>query len=75
MNPFEIRLELLKLAYQIENERTMSERIRVENDWHTTKEKYSSLSPPPFPHILPVSVDDVVKTASALNAFVSTKDN
>lgn len=75
MNPFEIRLELLKLAYQIENERAMSERIRAENDWHATKEKYSSLSPPPFPHISPVSVDDVVKTASTLNAFVSTKDN
>ena len=68
MNPFEIRLELLKLAYQIENERSMSERIRAENDWHASEVKT------PFPQIPSVSVDDVIKTAATLNAFVSTKD-
>ena len=68
MNPFEIRLELLKLAYQIENERSMSERIRLENDWHSGSNKA------PFPQIPTVSVDDVIKTAATLNAFVSTKD-
>lgn len=71
MNPFEIRLELLKLAYQIENERAMSERIRMENDWHSIPDNMKI----PFPKIPSVSVEDVVKTASTLNAFVSTKDN
>lgn len=71
MNPFEIRLELLKLAYQIENERAMSERIRLENDWHAIRDNMKI----PFPQIPSVSVEDVVKTASTLNAFVSTKDN
>lgn len=68
MNPFEIRLELLKLAQQIENERVMSERIRLENDWHTFSNKS------PFPIIPTVSVEDVIKTAETLNAFVSKKD-
>lgn len=68
MNPFEIRLELLKLAQQIENERVMSERIRLENDWHAAK------SESPFPAIPTVSVEDVIKAAEALNAFVSKKD-
>lgn len=69
MNPFEIRLELLKLAYQIENERAMCERIRLENDWQSVDNNKI-----PFPHIPSVSVEEVVKTASTLNAFVSTKD-
>lgn len=68
MNPFEIRLELLKLAQQIESERVMTERIRLENDWHANSEKY------PFPEVPAVSVDDVIKTAETLNAFVSKKD-
>lgn len=72
MNPFEIRLELLKLAYQIENERAMSERIRLENDWQS--QSLTGKSSNPFPQISSVSVDDVVKTAATLNAFVSTKD-
>lgn len=68
MNPFEIRLELLKLAQQIESERVMSERIRLENDWHAGSNK------DPFPIMPTVSVDDVIKTAETLNAFVSKKD-
>lgn len=69
MNPFEIRLELLKLAQQIENERVMAERIRLENDWHAAAENTKT-----FPVVPTVSVEDVIKAAETLNAFVSKKD-
>lgn len=69
MNPFEIRLELLKLAQQIENERVMAERIRLENDWHAAAESTKT-----FPVVPTVSVEDVIKAAETLNAFVSKKD-
>jgi hypothetical protein len=68
MNPFEIRLQLLKLAQEIENERAMNERIRLENDWHAARSEL------PFPKIPTVSVEDVIKAAESLNAFVSKKD-
>ena len=71
MNPFEIRLELLKLAQQIENERVMSERIRLENDWQMIRENDTKI---PFPTVPVVSVEDVIKAAETLNAFVSKKD-
>jgi hypothetical protein len=70
MNPFEIRLELLKLAQQIENERVMSERIRLENDWHLIRDDMKVS----FPTVPVVSVEDVIKAAETLNAFVSKKD-
>jgi len=70
MNPFEIRLELLKLAQQIENERAMGERIRLENDWHSIRDDMKI----PFPTVPVVSVEDVIKAAETLNAFVSKKD-
>jgi hypothetical protein len=70
MNPFEIRLELLKLAQHIENERVMAERIRLENDWHAVRDNMKI----PFPTVPTVLVEDVIKAAEALNAFVSKKD-
>jgi hypothetical protein len=71
MNPFEIRLELLKLAQQIETERIMAERIRLENDWQMTRDNDTKI---PFPAVPTVSVEDVIKAAETLNAFVSKKD-
>ena len=72
MNPFEIRLELLTLAQRIENERLMAERIRLENDWE--KANVGSLTKIPFPFLPAVTVEDVIKSAETLNAFVSKKD-
>jgi hypothetical protein len=71
MNPFEIRLALLKLAQEIENERAMNERIRLENDWQMIRENDTKI---PFPTVPVVSVEDVIKAAETLNAFVSKKD-
>lgn len=68
MNPFEIRLELLKLAQSIEFEKMMAERIRLESDWQSFKSTY------PFPSLPAVQVEDVIKTAESLNTFVSKKD-
>ena len=68
MNPFEIRLELLKLAQSIEFEKMMAERIRLESDWQSFNSTY------PFPSLPAVQVEDVIKTAESLNTFVSKKD-
>ena len=75
MNPFEIRLELLKLAHSIESEKNMNERIRVENDWRIRCDlaDVKDSPPPPFPFIPTVSAEDVIKAAEALNAFVSNQ--
>ena len=72
MNPFEIRLQLLKLAQEIENDRVMNERIRLENDWQAQSLDGKAVNP--FPSIPTVSVEDVIKAAETLNAFVSKKD-
>lgn len=78
MNPFEIRLELLKLAQQIETERVMTERIRLENDWQVASDKLRNAPIdefPAFPNMPSVSAEAIIKTAEALNAFVSTTPN
>ena len=80
MNPFEIRLELLKLAYQIETEKVALDRNRQEQDWFAKKEvamhdiatrSITSATIDPFPIPKTISVEDVISSAETLNAFVS----
>lgn len=79
MNPFEIRLELLKLAYQIETEKVALDRNRQEQDWFTKRElamiainkEIDGPEITPFPVPKLVSVEDVLSAAETLNAFVS----
>lgn len=79
MNPFEIRLELLKLAYQIEIEKIAADRNRQEQDWFVQKDLAMLAAGqdkdgpelPSFPATKTVSVEDVLSAAETLNAFVS----
>lgn len=79
MNPFEIRLELLKLAYQIEIEKIAADRNRQEQDWFVQKDLAMLAAGqdkdgpelPAFPITKTVSVEDVLSAAETLNAFVS----
>jgi hypothetical protein len=71
-----IRLELLKLAQSIELERTMSERIRKENDWNMQREValVRDEPVPPFPSMEILDHVRIMQVACSLNEFVSTGD-
>lgn len=79
MNPFEIRLELLKLAYQIEIEKIAADRNRQEQDWFVNRElalvavqkEIDGPAIPAFPTTKTIDVNDVINAAETLNAFVS----
>jgi hypothetical protein len=71
-----LRLELLKLAQSIELERTMSERIRKENDWNSQREValVRDEPVPPFPNMEILDHVRIMQVARSLNEFVSTGD-
>ena len=75
MDPFTIRLELLKLAQSIENDRVWVERNRLEMDWTYKKDHISSagIEPIPYPTLPVVTYEDVIRVATELNKFVSNK--
>jgi hypothetical protein len=70
MDPFTIRLELLKLAQSIESDRIWSERNRLEMDWNAARDNKQTL---PYPIQPVVTYEDVIKVANELNKFVSNK--
>lgn len=81
-SPFTIRLELLKLAQSIENDRVWVERNRLEQDWNVQKERTDRLNAttngvafevPKYPELPVVTYEDVIKVATELNKFVSNK--
>ena len=74
-SPFTIRLELLKLAQSIENDRIWAERNRLEQDWNTVKEvsERKGTTVIPFPELPVVTYQDVIRVAEELNKFVSNK--
>jgi hypothetical protein len=74
-SPFTIRLELLKLAQSIENDRIWTERNRLEQDWHATKEEYErkGATISSYPKLPVVTYEDVIRVAEHLNRFVSCK--
>ena len=74
-SPFTIRLELLKLAQSIENDRVWVERNRLEQDWHVNKEssERKGTTIDSFPELPVVTYQDVIRVATELNKFVSSK--
>jgi hypothetical protein len=74
-SPFTIRLELLKLAQSIENDRVWVERNRLEQDWHVNKESSERRGTTivSFPELPVVTYEDVIRVATELNKFVSSK--
>jgi hypothetical protein len=74
MTPYEIRLELLKMAQQMLESEYFSNKDRLTNDWHMRVEaaKHRGEVPPDHP-IYPAypSENDIIAKAQTLNGFVS----
>jgi hypothetical protein len=74
LSPFEIRLELLKMAKDMLSEDFASKRESISNEWATQVEvaKLNGGTVPNHPGFPPYpSEQDVVKKAQELNGFVS----
>ena len=74
MTPFEIRLELLKMAKDMLSEDYHGKREVISDDWHMKVEsaKLNGGSIPDHPGFPAIpSEQDIIAKASALNGFVS----
>lgn len=74
MSPFEIRLELLKMAKEMLTEDYYSKRDQVSNDWQVKVEnaRHAGATPPDHPGFpsYPTEIE-IISKAQALNGFVS----
>lgn len=74
MTPYEIRLELLKMAKDMLTDDYHTKRDALQQQWHTQVDaaKIAGTTSPDYP-TLPVfpTEDEIVKKAEALNQFVS----
>jgi hypothetical protein len=74
MTPFEIRLDLLKMARDMLYDSYNAERDRLSQDWHIKCDTARSKGeiPPEHPPLPPVpSETDIITKATTLNGFVS----
>ena len=74
MTPFEIRLELLKMAKDMLEQEYHGKRERLANEWHVQVEnaRHAGQAAPVYPE-LPTfpSESEIIKKATELNGFVS----
>ena len=74
MTPYEIRLELLKMAKDMLSDEYYSKKEIISNQWSTKVEesKINGTPSPEHPGFPPFPTEDeIVKKAEALNQFVS----
>jgi len=74
MTPFEIRLELLKMAQGMLSDDYYGKREQISNDWQMQCEssKIKGETPPPHPGFPAYpSESDIITKAQVLNGFVS----
>jgi len=74
MTPYEIRLELLKMAKDMLEQDYHAKREGLQQQWHTQVDaaKIAGTQSPEFPALPPFPTEDeIVKKAEALNQFVS----
>ena len=74
MTPYEIRLELLKMAKDMLTDDYHTKRDALNQQWHSQVDaaKIAGTSSPDFPALPPFPTEDeIVKKAEALNQFVS----
>jgi len=74
MTPFEIRLELLKMAKDMLNDEYYGKREQISNDWQVKVDsaKINGGTIPEHPGFPPYpSETDIIAKAAALNGFVS----
>jgi hypothetical protein len=74
MSPFEIRLELLKMAKEMLTEDYYGKREQISNDWQVKVEnaRHAGSVPPEHPGFAAYpSETDIIAKAQMLNGFVS----
>ena len=74
MTPYEIRLELLKMAKDMLTDDYHGKRDALQQQWHTQVDaaKIAGTQSPDFPALPPFPTEEeIVKKAEALNQFVS----
>jgi len=74
MTPYEIRLELLKMAKDMLTDDYHTRHDSLQQQWHTQVDaaKIAGTSSPDFPALPPFPTEEeIVKKAEALNQFVS----
>jgi len=74
MSPFEIRLELLKMAKDMLVEDYYTKKEQVTNDWQTKIEsaRHAGITPPDHPPMPAYPTEqDIITKAQTLNGFVS----
>ena len=74
MTPYEIRLELLKMAKDMLEQDYHAKREGLQQQWHTQVDaaKIAGTQSPDYPGLPPFPTEDeIVKKAEALNQFVS----
>jgi len=74
MTPFEIRLELLKMAKDMLTDSYFSEKSRLSEDWHVKVDsaKLNGQPIPEHPVYPPYPTEaDIISKAQTLNGFVS----
>ncbi|NDG30787.1 hypothetical protein EB118_12020 [bacterium] len=74
MTPFEIRLELLKMAQSMLEHDYFAKRERTHNDWQVKVEnaRHSGMIPPEHPDFPSYpSESEIITKATTLNGFVS----
>ena len=74
MTPFEIRLELLKMAKDMLAEEYYGKKEQVTQDWQVKVEnaRHAGAAPPDHPSLPNYPTEaDIVAKATALNSFVS----
>ena len=70
LNPFEIRLELLKIAKESLYEEVISQRQALIDDYFSNKERIPELTYPTLPEF--PTMEEVIAEAKKLNDFVSS---
>jgi len=74
LTPFEIRLELLKMAKDMVMDDFHTKRNQASEDWQVKVEnsRHAGISPPEHPPLPPYPTEsDIITRANTLNGFVS----
>jgi len=74
MTPFEIRLELLKMAKDMLEQEYHGKREKMANEWHVQVEnaRHAGTAAPVYPDLPAFPTEsEIIKKATELNGFVS----
>lgn len=74
--PYEIRLELLKMAKEIVEHNWHAVKEKLMLDWHQAVDlaKETRQPVPPHPEIVPMHQSEIMAVAQQLNSFIANKN-